>query len=310
MTFKPMLAADCEMDTSKLRYPCLVSPKLDGIRCIIVNGRAMSRSMKPIPNRAVQAWADLHAPHLEGLDGELIVGSPTQKTMTDSDEGVVEVTVMSRTTSGVMKQDGRPDFTFYVFDKVMDIPFQHRLKAAEQAIAHVEGAMCRLKLVPHQLVANEEELAVVEAKLLLDGYEGVMTRDVDGAYKQGRSTMKQQGLVKVKRFTDSEAVVIGVEEMMHNENEAKKDAFGRTERSSSAAGLRPAGTMGSLRCRTAAGVEFNIGTGYTAETRAALWLDRQSLIGKLAKYKSFIYGEKDAPRFPVFLGFRAPEDMS
>lgn len=57
--FKPLLA--CNADLSKVRYPVYVSPKLDGIRCIVINGIAMSRSMKPIPNRYIQSQISEYA---------------------------------------------------------------------------------------------------------------------------------------------------------------------------------------------------------------------------------------------------------
>ncbi len=72
MTFRPMLASHCT-DTSKLKFPILVSKKLDGIRATVQGGRLLSRSLKPIANENVQArFAGLP----EGLDGELIVGDP------------------------------------------------------------------------------------------------------------------------------------------------------------------------------------------------------------------------------------------
>ena len=55
------------------------------------------------------------------------------------------------------------------------------------------------------------------------------------------------------------------------------------------------------------GVEFEIGTGFTAAEREALWLAPP--IGKIVKYKFFPVGVKDRPRHPVFLGFREAEDM-
>jgi DNA ligase-1 len=39
-----------------------------------------------------------------------------------------------------------------------------------------------------------------------------------------------------------------------------------------------------------------------------MWL-AGTLAGKIAKYKHFEVGVKEAPRFPVFLGFRNPLDM-
>ena len=58
-------------------------------------------------------------------------------------------------------------------------------------------------------------------------------------------------------------------------------------------------------------VTFNVGTGLDAEQREALWLIRDSgLIGQTIKFKYQKIGTADKPRIPVFLGFRAKEDMS
>lgn len=43
--------------------------------------------------------------------------------------------------------------------------------------------------------------------------------------------------------------------------------------------------------------------------RSEIWNNQSKYIGKLVKYKSQKVGEKDAPRFPVFLGFRDLKDM-
>ncbi len=295
---KPMLAADCRGDTSALHFPVLASPKLDGVRCIIRGGEALSRSLKPIPNLFIQDWAFRNQLSLEGLDGELIVGSPTTQ---DGEE-----TVMSRTMSGVMRKDGQPDFTFWVFDSTeYEGPFFMRLASIPLVLP------LRCKIVEHDYVENEARLRIYEQLCLTEGYEGIMTRDTDGLYKQGRSTMKEQGLVKVKRFSTYEAEVVGVEEMMHNEN--GKVGLGIQKRGTSADGLVPAGVLGALVCRRPDGVVFNIGTGFTAEQRRDLWAEHftgGTLYGLTVTYRCFDYGSKDAPRFPVFVSFRYKEDIS
>ena len=73
MNFKPTLAIAA--DFKKLVYPVYASPKLDGIRCSIVDGKALSRSLKAIPNAHISRL--LSCPELDGLDGELIIGEPT-----------------------------------------------------------------------------------------------------------------------------------------------------------------------------------------------------------------------------------------
>ena len=70
--FKPLLSATIE-DTASLRYPVLVSTKLDGIRCLVIDGVACSRNLKPIRNAYIQKC--IGKPEYNGLDGELIVGN-------------------------------------------------------------------------------------------------------------------------------------------------------------------------------------------------------------------------------------------
>lgn len=134
-----------------------------------------------------------------------------------------------------------------------------------------------------------------------------MTRDPGSRYKYGRSTAKEQILLKVKRFEDSECVIIGVQEEMHNGNVAGRDELGRTKRSSSKDGKVGKGTMGALVVRDLkTSVEFNIGTGFTAAQRAEDW---ESRIGSTIVYKFFPVGVVDRPRHPVYKGPRDKNDF-
>ncbi|ONO07742.1 hypothetical protein [Burkholderia cenocepacia] len=176
-----------------------------------------------------------------------------------------------------------------------------------------------IKAVPQHLCVCADDLDKLETRFLADGYEGMMIRANNGTYKCGRSTEREGGLVKVKQFVDGEAVIVGFEEEMHNSNEATRNATGRTERSTSKAGLQGKGTLGALICaslerpHTNATVEnrykFNIGTGFTAAQRRDFWSNRDALLRKIVKFKHFDHGTVDAPRHPVFVGFRHPEDM-
>ena len=137
-----------------------------------------------------------------------------------------------------------------------------------------------------------------------------MVRKPDAPYKFGRSTLKEGYLLKVKRFTDAEAKIIGFEERMYNENEATTDALGHTERSTHKAGMKPAGDLGAFIVRDLrTEMSFRIGTGFTAAQRKEYWTTRNKLMNKIVKYKHFEQGAVDLPRFPVFIGFRDPEDM-
>jgi DNA ligase-1 len=148
-----------------------------------------------------------------------------------------------------------------------------------------------------------------EAYLIEMGYEGMILRNPLAAYKSGRATKTMRELLKIKRFEDAEAVIIGVEELMHNENEAKVNALGLTERGHKKANLVPGGVLGALVVRDENGVEFRIGTGFSQAERADLWMKKDSLIGRIVKYKFLSVGMKNAPRHPVFLGWRDLSDM-
>jgi DNA ligase-1 len=144
------------------------------------------------------------------------------------------------------------------------------------------------------------------------GFEGTIVRDPDGRYKFGRSTMREGLLLKIKRFNDAEAVVVGVEELMHNGNEATLDRLGHSKRSSHKGNKMASGKLGALVVENVVNgkrVRFKVGTGFKDNERKQLWSDRNSLIGRYAKYKSMEFGTKDAPRHPVFLGFRHKNDM-
>jgi len=307
-SFKPMLAAK---DASKLVFPLCASPKIDGVRAVVIDGIVYSRSLKPIPNPRVQRL--FGRPELEGLDGELVVGAPTAPDC------------MQATTSGVMSKSGEPDVRFYVFDSIdtsmVDLaPFVTRIMRAEARVHAYEKRCllsddwsCPVVFVTHPRIETQEQLDAYEREMLDRGYEGVMCRALQGQYKFGRSTAKEGGLVKVKRFVSEEAEVIGFEERMHNENEATVDELGHTKRSTHAAGKRPAGDLGALKCRVSRGqssVEFSVGTGFSARQRKELWAVKETLPGKRLTYKHFaVTGVLEAPRFPIFVAFRSPLDM-
>lgn len=287
---KPMLAA--QADLNKLKYPLYASPKLDGIRGVIVNDELRSRSLKHIPNPHVSARFSLR--HYNGLDGELILGAPVAKDV-------------YRVTNGACaREHGTPDVKFYVFDfHNMRGGFNGRLGALEkfQGDKHIV-------VVQHRLIKNEKQLLAYEAECLEQGYEGLILRSQLGEYKFGRSTIKEGGMLKLKRFLDSEAEIIEVYEEMENTNEKVTNELGRGARSSHQAGLRGKSRAGGLRVvDCTSGVEFSVGTGLNDEDRSFFWTHRKAVVGKLIKYKYFPVGVKDAPRHPVYLGGREKWDL-
>lgn len=291
MNLRPMLAASNLTDLDSLRFPLLASPKLDGIRCLIVNGQAVSRNLKPIPNQHIQSL--LSRSMFDGLDGELIVGPASSPTC------------MRDTNSGVMSRDGTPAFKFYVFDRWdSNDPFHVRTH-----ISNFTSFPSYIVQHYHQIVQSVSDLEQFEQFALTSGYEGLILRDPAGQYKFGRSTLREGGMIKLKRFLDAEAIVLGVEELQRNFNEATTDNLGLTHRSTHAENKMGGSLMGSLQVRNREGVVFNIGSGFTMAEREQLWNSRDTLPGRVVKYKYFPTGSKERPRFPVFLGFRSTRDL-
>lgn len=298
MISRPLLAAKTtDADLEKLRFPMLASPKIDGVRALVVGGKLLSRSMKPIPNKHVQ---DIFGrKEFEGLDGELVCGNPFDKNL------------MQQTTSGVMSHNGTPRVEYHVFDKWDSgdrLAFIDRWNSLELYTRH--DVDCLIKQVPHTYVYSLDDILALEKHYVNQGYEGIMLRDPHGRYKQNRSTLREGILLKVKRFHDGEATVTGYEALERNLNGATLDERGYTKRSTAAEGRVADELIGSLTVRDlASGVQFSIGSGFTESQRRDLWEDRENLLGKIVKYKSFAVGVKDKPRFPIFLGFRSLLDM-
>lgn len=320
MTFKPLLSGTAPKNLSKLRYPVLVSPKLDGIRCLIRGGIAVSRTLKAIPNLFVQSTlAKLNLP--DGFDGELLLSDPTAD--------------FNKVSSAIMSRTGEPDFVYAVFDWVLtDLRFQSRLAEADRFINQLKrrdrtrtGGQLSLprisdhiELVPHEEAVDEEQVWGTYMEWTDQGYEGLMMRDPDGAYKQGRSTVKEQILLKLKPWEDDEALVVGVVEQMHNTNELEKDNLGHAKRSTKKEGMVGKGTMGALLCRMDDGTVFRLGTGFNDAMRQQIWdsvsvdegVPCHDVFGATVKFRHQPppsgRAEGQAPRFPKFLGFRHEDD--
>jgi DNA ligase-1 len=285
---KPLLASNFVPE--KAKFPYIVTPKIDGIRFVMVNGVALSRTFKPIRNRYIQQILSENLP--DGIDGELTSGENFQTT-----------------TSAVMRYEGEPEFYVWIFDYLF--PEEDEILPYYLRILNMPDIP---EIVPHTIlsgttVKTQEEMNEVEESFLQNGFEGMMVRDPFGTYKFGRSSVKENILLKVKRFEDAEAVIIDIEEKMRNNNEAQLDAFGNIKRSSSIEGMIAAQTAGKIIAKDSEGKIIAIGSGLNDELCQELWNNKEKYIGKLVKYKFFQHGVKELPRHPVFIGFRHEEDV-
>ena len=278
--FKPMLAPGEDPLRypdyfKKLQYPLLCSPKYDGIRCIVKPGGCLSRTGKLLPSFQVQ---EEFSKYLH-FDGELIEGNPT------------DFEVYNRTQSYVMSENKPGNLTFYVFDWThpddLGKMFFHRLEILQQEMKTFSDV--NIQLVEHIDIDNYDQLIEYEEKCVDMGFEGI--------------------IYKLKRFQEDEAVIIGFEEKMHNNNELQKNELGYAKRSSAKEGLVPANTVGNFICYFK-NQEISIAPGaFSHDQLKQIWEDRDEYIGELLKFRYFAHGVKDKPRQPRAVGFRSIIDI-
>lgn len=295
--FKPMLAAKADLD--KVQFPIIGQPKYDGIRCCLdFGGRALSRTLKDIPNRHIQERMrrldGLMNGSSFGLDGEIV--TYTRGTMDSL------YTVQSK----VMSVEGEFEFKYHVFDEYTskDLPYEKRHEMLRKLLTPVMGDVIDyVSLVRNKMLLDMDDLNLYEEELVRQGWEGMIGRKPSGFYKYGRATVNEGLLLKFKRFEDAEAVIIGYEELEHNENEAFRDERGQQKRSSHKENKVPGQTLGALLLKWG-DIEFKVGTGFDEEQRREIWTNSEEFMGRTVTFKYKGTGPNGKPLIASFKSFR------
>lgn len=314
---KPMLASD--YDESKIRFPVIAQPKIDGVRALNMTGTLTGRSLKKHANRHVTGYFSHSS--LAGFDGEMAA------------EHECHPDLCRLTTSALSTIDGAPWLLWHVFDYVTPetahLPYEQRLVAMAARVAqlqadpHLHDLSNHLRLIPSVMCATLEQLLEVDAVWLDMGYEGTIIRDPQGLHKQGRSTIKEGGLLRIKRFIDFEVEVTEILEGVTNTNEAQTNELGLQFRSTHQENMVPNGMVGAMMGRVikdildskgavlfAEGSIVKIGAGsMTHDDRVRYFKEPHLLLGQIAKAKMFPKGVKDKPRFPTFQSIRSKTDL-
>jgi DNA ligase-1 len=234
-----------------------ISEKLDGMRCLWDGSILRTRTGNAIfaPEVLIAELPTLP------LDGELFLG----RSMFQNCMSVV------RSQNADMK--AWKDIRFMVFDSPSTRrPFSDRLDAAKEALRGCSWA----EVHEHSLCTGCEHVLQELDLVMQKGGEGVMLRNASSLYIGGRST----DLLKVKKFYDAEAVVIGHE---------------RGKR-------RNVARLGALLCMDDSGKRFKIGTGFKDSERKV-----PPRIGTRVTYKYQEKTKAGLPRFPVYKRVRCPE---
>ena len=283
---------------NKCRFPLFASVKIDGVRgmTILVEGKvkAVTRQMKPIPNLFIRET--IERLDFLYLDFEIMTGTPASYNQD----------VFNVVSKKVRTFEGNPDFVICVFDyfhpDIVHLGFEKRLERLRLDWNRISPL--HVSLVPHIRFDNYRNVIehVKQTEDSLHMPEGVMFRGSASPYKYGRSTFRDQCLLRVKFLEESVGTIIGMNQKQVNLNELTRDSFGLAERSSHQANLLPVEEMGSLTVELPSGVVFNVGTGFTAEDRRTYWNNFDLYKGRKCRVKHQAFGMKTKPRQPVFIG--------
>lgn len=235
-----------------------MSEKLDGVRAYWDGAQFLSRQ----GNRYYAPdWFTARFPRVP-LDGELWIGRKQ----------------FQRTVSIVRRHDQNElwrEVAFLVFD-APGCPevFERRIEYAEHVVQEQHSEF--ILFDPHVRCKGKSHLEHELARILRFGGEGIMLRQPGSAYVGRRS----ETLLKVKRFLDAEARVVG-----------HQPGTGRHK-----------GRLGALLVELPDGTPFAVGTGFTDAQR-----EDPPAIGSTITFKFQELSDGGVPRFPTFVGVRHEE---
>lgn len=268
----PMLAFTFEKQGHKIKYPCYVQPKLDGIRCIAVvkNGKCTlwSRTRKPITScpHIVEEIERIHVRQSIILDGELY-----NNDFKDNFEHIVHL---------VRQEEPDPqhkDVQYHIYDIVNEYEFENRKVELSSLFTHwkledgdINSPLYRVETLA---VFNEDQVSEYYNLFKEHGYEGAMIRNSKGMYVNKRSS----DLIKVKEMQDAEFEIVGIEE-------------GRGKLS---------GHVGAFVCLTEDGQKFNVKMSGATEKLKEYFENHDLWKGKQLTVQFQDLTSYGIPRFPV-----------
>lgn len=287
---KPLLAYNKAWEVDAIRYPVLASPKLDGIRAMRqMDGALTTRTGKKIPNTLIRdQLTDTLLAYPGFFDGEI--------TMLGYDYNDIESIVMSEHHACAR------GWIYTIFDYARDenmlgTRYWNRYLELNNLLAHYRGE--RLHVINNVMCYDSAQLKTHHTLLVANGYEGTIVRRVDAHYKMGRSTLREQIMLKYVDYVREEAVVTGVECAYENLDAGNSKKLEN---------LVPLDRAGTLRVHNKRWGEFNIGSGWDHETGREWLANPELVLHKTITYKYKPHGTKDKPRQPIFVGFRAEFD--
>jgi ATP-dependent DNA ligase len=265
-----------EKRLSKWQTPYFIQPKLDGERCRAVFGDnkkvTLLSSEENVFEYIPHINKELEKLNLAGLefDGELYTHGMTFEEI---------ASIAGRTVNPHQRFF---DLEYHIFDvRIGKLTQAKRADLLYSLKRLIEDAGVKsVRVVETTTVSTKDEVLSYFDKVVSQGYEGFILREKSNIYIPRRSTQ----MMKFKPKKQDLYTIVGYQEEV--------SIYGE-----------PKGTLGALICESPQnpGEKFNVGTGFSADQRRDLWVEKEGLVGKfvLVKYQHITPG-RGVPRFPVF----------
>jgi DNA ligase-1 len=258
----PMLALKFKTRSHDIKYPCLIQPKLDGVRCISESFmKDLSQDIKYTSRTGMEFYSldILNKPINEifkyiknPLDGEIFTF--------DIDFEEIISAVRRNKKLNVLKDK----LQYWVYDIVdVNLDFINRNKMTQLVFTKL-GTLDVLKdtyhigniyMCPTYVANSKEEVLEYHEKFIESGYEGTIIRNAMGVYRLGPSRSKN--LQKLKNFITDEFEIVNI-----------VDGIGKDENTA------------IFICRAKNGRQFRVKPEGSYEQRHEWFLSKEHLIGK------------------------------
>jgi hypothetical protein len=204
--YRTQMKAETIDDASQFRYPCFVSEKLDGWRCLVADGVMFTsggKEFKPPVQERFKLIVDSAKAAGLVLDGELYI------------EGNTDFGLLSSTLSAGIEVMAERGLKFHCFDAITydewhgrtsQEPFERRyeryrqFKACRDIFVAIEQVLCKDE------AAADAYYADIKAK----GGEGVMMRVPYGKYQ---TNTRSKDIVKRKVWSDCSARIVAIHQL-------------------------------------------------------------------------------------------------
>ncbi len=302
-----MLYPNEAVKAEDVKYPQLISTKMDGLRCIITDGKVLSRTFKPIQNlslvKRLQPLVEFAKKNDLLIDGELY--SPD---------------IPFNALSGEIRRidsEAPASIKFHAFD-CLD-PKQLNMEAGDRYAVLCkfvsdfmktnENANKLITVVQQDIVYNAEEVMATYETYLERGFEGAILKSPTSKYKFGRVTVKSGDGYKLKPYMSFDAVIIGIEEatVAREGSEKKLDAFGHSKTSAKLEDRIPCGKAASFIVMFE-GFECRPTLPKTDEEKIYIFEHQSEFIGRPIEFGGMRVGSKDRVRHPKYLRMRDDRD--